>query len=64
MKKKFKDRYVLGTGYPEWINLYHGLPKGVALFSSKFEDAEFLKYPEDFKSCRSQKYRLVLERVK
>ena len=67
-KPKFKDRYVLGVGYP-WV-------KGLGTDELPFEDvslwpqrdnflpAKHLKVPIELFDEDIPKYRLVLERVK
>lgn len=55
---KFKDRYVLGEGYP------HKYYDAVGVRSSRdFAGPLDLKWPKEFRSEGLPKYRLVLERV-
>jgi len=61
---KFKDRYVLGTGYPWAMGL--GKPYvEIAMLKGKLLGFGFkpLKFPEILWNKDLPKYRLVLERV-
>ena len=63
-KPKFKDRYVLGVGYP-WIDKDRSV---LSLCSNNHdgpkESHEKLISPGEFDDNRIPKYRLVLEKVK
>lgn len=67
--KKFKDRYVLGTGYPA-LGRLHGLSgpdrTAIVMFDNSWGHGGrmILKIPDRlmFEDC--PKYRLVLERIK
>lgn len=65
MKKKFKDRYVLGEGYPfqdSYANV--SLLKKPESESEPWPDDVILKFPKSIMRDDCPKYRLVLERVK
>jgi len=71
-KPKFKDRYVLGVGYPDYIDVYASYDfLSISLWTKRSDSVEngeeiTLKVPKVFfhQSDVCPKYRLVLEKVK
>jgi len=65
--KKFKDRYVLGVGYPKLSIFGPATEKCIYMYKSKnlYDDgAEVeIKWPEELRGFHQKKYRLILERV-
>lgn len=61
MKKQFKDRYILGEGYP-YLDCYYA----VLMTQTANENAlsKKLKMPSHLMKPNCPKYRLVLERIK
>lgn len=62
MKHKFKDRYVLGVGYPEEQGFYIGIWRNSQ--GGEDETPKQLKFPACLREAIVPKYRLILERVK
>ena len=63
-KPKFKDRYVLGEGYP-----FQDTYETVVLFktpydANEWQDEATLKFPRSIMKKDCPKYRLVLERIR
>lgn len=57
---KFKNRYVLGTGYP-WINITDST---VGLTHDKRTQLKLLNCPRELSDCDIPKYRLILEKIR